>query len=260
MARWGLFAMGLLWSTGPIDGWWQAVEEEATDPPNASCWDHPVSCLQRQVNATVAAAQAQYSTLTTWDSLAWTLLDTLLSGVGWLVFGQSWASVRTGCSMILRIALLMVVCVGLHYFLSLAWPLCSLVIGTILTAVWIVRTLVKCCGRAAFYAQRMSGGVPEVTGATFIGPDTGEIPETADLRKMKKGTNEDRWVLLRRDGYVVIIKVTENAAIKSSGMYLSFDPEATRGDAQLLLALKGYERVHLCRHDTCPEEGQHFKS
>ena len=28
----------------------------------------------------------------------------------------------------------------------------------------------------------------------------------------------------------------------------------------LLLALKGYERVHLCRHDTCPEEGQHFKS
>ena len=67
MARWGLFAMGLLWSTGPIDGWWQAVEEEATNPPNASCWDHPVSCLQRQVNATVAAAQAQYSTLTTWD-------------------------------------------------------------------------------------------------------------------------------------------------------------------------------------------------
>eukprot|EP00913_Durusdinium_trenchii_P010430 g9778.t1 len=100
----------------------------------------------------------------------------------------------------------------------------------------------------------MSRGVPEVTGATFIGPDTGEIPETADLRKMKKGANEDRWVLLRRDGYVVIIKVTENAAIKSSRMYLSFDPEATRGDAQW------YERVHLCRHDSCPEEGQHLKS
>ena len=93
----------------------------------------------------MAAAQAQYSTLTTWDSLAWTLLDTLLSGVGWLVFGQSWASVRTGCSMILRIALLMVVCVVLHYFLSLAWPLCSLVIGTIPTAVWVVRGLVRCC-------------------------------------------------------------------------------------------------------------------
>ena len=137
--------MGLLWSAVPIDGWRQAVEEEATNSPTASCWDQPVSCLQRQVNATVAAAQAQYSTLTTWDSLAWTLLDTLLSGVGWLVFGQSWASVRTGCSMILRIALLMVVCVVLHYFLSLAWPLCSLVIGTIPTAVWVVRGLVRCC-------------------------------------------------------------------------------------------------------------------
>eukprot|EP00913_Durusdinium_trenchii_P014680 g13773.t1 len=35
---------------------------------------------------------------------------------------------------------------------------------------------------------------------------------------------------------------------------------ATRGDPPLLLALKGYERVHLCRHDSCPEDGQHFKS
>ena len=98
-----------------------------------------------------------------------------------------------------------------------------------------------------------------MTGADFIGPATGEVPETAELRKLKKGS-EDRWALLRRDGQVVIIKVTENAAIKSSGMYLSFDPESVRGDAPLLLALTGYERVHLCRHDTCPEEGQHFKS
>ena len=260
MVRWRLVVASLVWTIGPIDGWWQAADEEEAEVPNVTCWDEPVTCFQRQVHATVAAAQVQFSTLTTWDSLAWTLLDTLLSGAGWLVFGQSWASVRTGCSMIFRVAFLMGICLVLHYFLSLAWPLCSLVIGTFLTIVWVVRGLVRCCGRTAFYAQRMAGGVPEVTGATFIGPDTGEIPETADLRKMKKGANEDRWVLLRRDGYVVIIKVTENAAIKSSGMYLSFDPDATRGDAQLLLALKGYERVHLCRHDSCPEEGQHFKS
>lgn len=124
--------------------------------------------------------------------------------------------------MILRVATLMAVCLVLHYFLSLAWPLCSLLIGTILTLVWLVRACVRCCGRVAFYTQRLAGGV--------------------------------------RDGHVVIVKVTENAAIKSSGMYLSFDPEATRGDPPLLLALKGYERVHLCRHDSCPEDGQHFKS
>ena len=93
--------------------------------------------------------------------------------------------------MILRIVTLMAVCLVLHYFLSLAWPLCSLLIGTILTVVWFVRACVRCCGRVAFYTQRMAGGVPEITGATFFGPDTGEVPETADLRKLKKGTNED---------------------------------------------------------------------
>ena len=43
-----------------------------------------------------------------------------------------------------------------------------------------------------------------------------------DLRKLKKPANEDCWVLLRRDGYTVIIKVTESSAIKTSVVY---DPE-----------------------------------
>ena len=106
-----------------------------------------------------------------------------------------------------------------------------------------------------FHVQRLSGGVPRRLERASLGPKRARCRR----QKLKKGTSEDRWALLRRDGHVVIIKVTENAAIKSSGVYLSFDPESVRGDAPLLLALKGYERVHLCRHDSCPEEGQHFK-
>ncbi|CAK8992070.1 Tyr recombinase domain-containing protein [Durusdinium trenchii] len=259
MVRWRWLLVGLGW-LGSGRSWWQGPGVEDVPQQNQTvCWDDPYHCLQLRVNTTYAAIQNQYAALTTWDSVVWSILDTLLSGAGWMVFGQSWTSVRTGCSMILRVATLMAICLILHYFLSLAWPLCSLLIGTILTMIWIVRACVRCCGRGAFLIQRLTGGVPEMTGANFIGPATGEVPETSELRKLKKGS-EDRWVLLRRDGQVVIIKVTENAAIKSSGMYLSFDPESVRGDGPLLLALKGYERVHLCRHDTCPEEGQHFKS
>ena len=256
--RWSLLALG--WAFGPSEGWWHPAPDEGVHQANETCWSDPLQCLQQRMNTTVSSAQQQFASLTTWDSIVLTILDTLLSGVGWLVFGQNWIQVRTGCSVVLRVATLMAVCLVLHYFLALAWPLCSLIIGGLLTLVWLIRACVKCCGRVAFYTQRLVGGVPEVTGATFFGPDTGEVPETAELRKLKKGANEDRWVLLRRDGHIVIIKVVENAAIKSSGMYLTFDPEATRGDPPLLLALKGYERVHLCRHDSCPEEGQHFKS
>ena len=170
MVRWRLWAIGLWWAMSPSDGWWQTSGDVDPDPPNSTCWEEPLLCLQKRVNSTVAAVQAQYATLTTWDSLAWTVLDTLLSGAGWLVFGQSWASVRTGCSLLLRVAFLMAICIVLHYFLSLAWPLCSLAIGTLLTVVWVVRAMVRCCGRVAFYTQRMAGGCARSDGSDFHWP------------------------------------------------------------------------------------------
>ncbi|CAK9103459.1 Probable kinetochore protein NUF2 [Durusdinium trenchii] len=135
MVRWRWAWLGLVWLTGSGEGWWYVPEE---DPPaqNLTWWERPLLCFQRQLNSTKVSVQDRVSTLTSWDSAVWMVLDTLLSGVGWLVFGQSWHSVRTGCSLILSIAVLMVVCLVLHYFLSLAWPLCSLFIGTVLTLVW----------------------------------------------------------------------------------------------------------------------------
>ncbi|CAK9029747.1 unnamed protein product [Durusdinium trenchii] len=132
MVRWRWAWLGLVWLTGSGEGWWYVPEE---DPPaqNLTWWERPLLCFQRQLNSTKVSVQDRVSTLTSWDSAVWMVLDTLLSGVGWLVFGQSWHSVRTGCSLILSIAVLMVVCLVLHYFLSLAWPLCSLFIGTVLT-------------------------------------------------------------------------------------------------------------------------------
>ena len=58
----------------------------------------------------------------------------------------------------------------------------------------------------------------------------------------------------------LIVKVVDSSSIKTNGIFLTIEPETTRGDAALLLALQGYDKVHLCRHDTCPEEGQHFRS
>lgn len=57
----------------------------------------------------------------------------------------------------------------------------------------------------------------------------------------------------------LIVKVVDSSSIKTNGIFLTIEPEATRGDAALLLALQGCDKVHLCRHDSCQEEGQHFK-
>ena len=45
---------------------------------------------------------------------------------------------------------------------------------------------------------KVDRGVPEAVGARFFRPGTGEIPETVELRKLKKAGDGDRWVVLRR--------------------------------------------------------------
>ena len=191
-----------------------------------------------------------------WDSWVWTIVDTLFSTVGWVIFGNSWTQVRSGCSMLIRFSVLMTLCVAAHYILALCWPIVSLLVGIILAAIWIVRSLVKCCGRTAFWIHRWSGGAPEALVAEFFGPGTGSVPETSDLRKLKK-SNE--WVLVKREGKTVIFRVSEASSIKSSGLYLTVEPETMRGDPDLVNTLKGFDRVHACRNEQCSEDGQHFK-
>ena len=93
-----------------------------------------------------------------------------------------------------------------------------------------VRNLIRCCGRAAFYTQNWSGGVPEALGATFIGVEAGESPETSELRKLKKSGDNERWILIRRSGATAIFKVQESSSIKSSGLFMTLGPGTLRGD------------------------------
>ena len=194
-----------------------------------------------------------------WDSWIWTGLDLIISAFGWMIFGSSWTRVKGGFTMLLRLVALLTLCVAAHYVLALCWPMVSLVIALVMTLVWLVKAMLKLLGRVLFFAQRWSGGVPESVGAEFFGPGTGEAPETSELRRLKKGATEEKWVLVRRDGHTAIFRVASASSIKSSGIYLDYDPETLRGSQELLLALKGYEKVHLCRNDHCLEEGQHFK-
>lgn len=66
-------------------------------------------------------------------------------------------------------------------------------------------------------------------------------------------------MLVRRSGQTVIFKVQDSTSIKSTGLYLTVEPGTMSGDAALVDSLKGHNRVHVCRHDTCSEEGPHFK-
>ena len=110
-----------------------------------------------------------------------------------------------------------------------------------------------------FFTQRLTGGVPEAVDATFFGPEMGEAPETSELRKLKRSGEGERWLLLRREGRTVIFKVQDTSSIKASGLYVTVEPCTMRGDSDLLSSLQGYDKVHLCRHESCNEEGPHFK-
>ena len=63
--------------------------------------------------------------------------------------------------------------------------------------------------------------MPEALGATFIGPEVGESPETSELRKLKKSGDNERWILIRRSGAMAIFKVQESSSVKSSSLFMT---------------------------------------
>ena len=244
-------------------GWWGSTPEAEPRRDGPGFFDDPWEFTRWWYNRTsVEGLQAfdprQWST-SGWDGWMWTMFDTVVSAVGWLIFGKSWTQVKSGFAFLIRLGALLIICVIAHYIFALCWPVVSLIVGLLVTLIWLVRTVIKCCGRMAYALQRVTGGVPEAADASFFGPDTGEIPETAELRKLKKGSDGDRWVVVRRDGLTMVFKVQETSSIKSSGLYVTHDPDTVRGDEGLLKAVRGHDRFHLCRHATCQEEGQHFR-
>ena len=242
-------------------GWWGEAKRDVPRPPAFST--EPRAYMRWVYNQTVNGTwlPEDFWDLTpkSWDGWLWMACDAIFSTLGWLIFGRSWDQVRGGFSVIIRLSVLLFVCVIIHYLLALCWPVISLLMGIALTLVWLVRTTLKCCGRVMFVTQRLTGGVPEAVDASFFGPELGEVPETSELRKLKRSGEGERWVLLRREGRTVIFKVQETSSIKASGLYVTIEPNTMRGDQDLLASLQGYDKVHICRHESCNEEGPHFK-
>ena len=186
--------------------------------------------------------------------------DAVFSIVGWLIFGSAWQGVRSGCHRLFKIVIVLLLCLVAHYVWAICWPVISLCTAVIFGVVWVVRSFVRKLGTLIYWAQRAAGGVPEATGAEFIGPGTGRIPETSDLRTFKKVGTQDKWVLVRREGLVAVFKLgTENQTIRTAGLYVPVEADTMRGDSAIVEACRGHDRLHLCRHLNCAEDGQHFK-
>ena len=187
-------------------------------------------------------------------------LDTAVSFVGWVLFGNSWPGVKNGCQRALRILALLVLCMGAHYLWALCWPVVSLLSVLAMGVVWLVRMVVRKLGTLIYWAQRAAGGVPEASDAEFLGPGTGRIPETSDLRSFKKVGSAEKWILVKRGAHVAVFRAgSESQTIRSPGLYVPVEADSMRGDKEIVDVCKGYDKVHLCRHLVCHEEGQHFK-
>ena len=114
-----------------------------------------------------------------WDGGLCLLLDTIVGVIGWALFGNAWPGVRTGCQRAFRIVALLGFCLAAHYLWAICWPVVSLVTAVVLGVAWMVRLVVRKVGTLVYWAQRAAGGVPEATGASFLGPGTGKT-ETTD--------------------------------------------------------------------------------
>ncbi|CAE7205713.1 unnamed protein product [Symbiodinium sp. CCMP2592] len=205
-------------------------------------------------------AQSVPERMWSWDSGLCMVLDTAVSFIGWMLFGNSWPGVRTGCQRIFRLLALLLLCMGAHYLWALCWPVLSLISVVVMGVVWLVRAIVRKLGTLVYWAQQAAGGVPEASDAEFLGPGTGRIPETADLRAFKKVGGADKWILIRRGGHVAVFKAgSDSQTIRTPGLFVPIEPDTMRGDKEIVEACQGYDKIHLCRNLVCNEEGQHFK-
>ena len=95
---------------------------------------------------------------------------------------------------------------------------------------------------------------------TTMGLERANIPETSELRKFKHLASQEKWVVVKRSSEVAVFKISSDSqTIRSSGLYVEVEPDTMRGTASLVRDLLGHDKVHLCRNDSCPEDGQHFK-
>ena len=200
--------------------------------------------------------------MTQWDSAVWWCLDSIVSVVGWLLFGSAWGSVRNGCRRMLQVGVILVFCIAAHYLWAVCYPIVSLVVAIVVTAVWILRRVLRSVGAVFFQVQKWSGGAPEAAGVEFLGPATGKTPDTATLRGFKRTGDGEKLMVVRRGDSVAVFAIGgESQTIRSHGLHVPLEVDSVRGDPALVHILKRVDRVHLCRHEPCTEgEGEHFSA
>ena len=142
-----------------------------------------------------------------WDQVLWTLGDTLIGSFGWIFFGNAWGDVRSGLRRLLQVGGILCLCLVAHYVWAVCYPAVSLVVGIVLTIVWVLRGVLKLAGKILFYAQKLAGGAPEAVDVSYIGPTTGKVPETSELRQFKPSGSATKMVAVKRQGSVAVFQV-----------------------------------------------------
>ena len=200
-------------------------------------------------------SNVQYPDLPRVDAGLWLVIDTLVGLIGWAVFGTAWNEVRVGCRRVFQFSILLGVCLAAHYIWAVCYPVVSIVIALIMTLAWCLRKILRVVGTIFYYLQRWTGGAPETSGLDFIGPGTGKIPETTELRQLKRTGEAEKWIAVRRGAESAVFAIgNESQSIESHGLYIPVEPDTVRGHGNLVQLIRTVDKVHLCRNEACPED------
>ena len=264
MIRW--CAVALLAVHG--NGWWSSPPNQ-TDVPQRSPYAQWLVDAIPGSSSVVESFERRYGEFLDWrenastpalDSTLWLVVDSIIGLCGWLIFGSAWGNVRSGCRRLLQLLTILGLCLAAHYVWALCYPLVSIVVALLLGMVWLLRRVLRAVGTVVFLAQKMSGGAPEAADVEFHGPASGKTPETSTLRLFKKGADGNKQVVVRRGGLVAVFSLgSDNQTIRSHGLFVPVEHDSVRGDVELVRRLRRQDKIHLCRHEGCAEEGaEHF--
>ena len=160
-----------------------------------------------------------------------------------------------GCRRALQLAIVMGSCIAADYIWAPCWPMisrdgCHMVCTQAGASLWNGSVLCR------WWAERRGLAMLSTSARLRIDPQN-PVSSGSSSQLLE----QDKRVVFKRDGVAGVFRVGAEAhAIKSRGMYVTIHVGGLRGDAPLLQQLAGFDRVHLCRHRTCTEEGRPLHS
>ena len=219
-----MLRLGALALLGVSHGWWNSSAAEAprtVHGPYAQrlvdFWPGAEDTVRRWEEWFEQAEDWRLqATGPTIDSVLWVVLDSVISAIGWVLFGAAWGNVKSGCRKMIQFSALLGVCLVAHYVWAICYPIVSIIVALVMGLLWVCRKVLACVGTVFFHAQKWAGGAPEAVDVEYHGPGTGKVPDTATLRLFKKGTNDgEKLMVVRRGGQVAVMAIgPDNQSIK----------------------------------------------